>query len=410
MPALVTTQSIHPDLLPVVLQKFQKTLKLATRLGSPPPTIDVGGEYWTRKVVGGVRMIIERHLDVAVSCEPPRYAGWALKARLERADAGVIVQCVPGVVDLPERYRAHDGSCDHCHKRRRRLDTFVLQHDDGTWKCVGRNCVADFLGHNINFLAYFKTLDACAVDPDGDGHGRVEPSEYTIDAVKVIALLIRRDGFLSRAAAQIGNRTPTSSDVATVLSPPVGPGEAAAAARAFSREAWAAIKADANADQFARDVVAFWRDYNVRSDFDHNCRALLSADFLLYKHLGIACAAVNGYFRHLGQQSERARIAKASANSQYVGEVGARIELTLTVIKVFSFDTDFGRCHINKFIDGAGNVFVWKSSTRCREGDVEIGKATIKAHKEYGGVKETHIARFSLIPAKADAGQCPPSI
>lgn len=93
------------------------------------------------------------------------------------------------------------------------------------------------------------------------------------------------------------------------------------------------------------------------------------------------------------QQRREERIAADRAGSQHVGTIGARIELTLTVNKVFSFDSMYGMTHINICKDADGNVIVYKGSNSFEEGETVRVKATVKAHEERDGVAQTLIAR-----------------
>jgi len=53
---------------------------------------------------------------------------------------------------------------------------------------------------------------------------------------------------------------------------------------------------------------------------------------------------------------------------------------------------------LENFIDKDGNRFVWfnKSGKKLEKGKTYTGKATIKKHQEYKGIKQTVIARFAF--------------
>lgn len=87
------------------------------------------------------------------------------------------------------------------------------------------------------------------------------------------------------------------------------------------------------------------------------------------------------------------RIAADREGSRHVGTIGARVELTLNVGKVFSFDSIYGTTFINICKDADGNVIVYKGSNSFEEGETIRVKATIKAHEERDGVAQTLIAR-----------------
>jgi hypothetical protein len=99
-------------------------------------------------------------------------------------------------------------------------------------------------------------------------------------------------------------------------------------------------------------------------------------------------------------QRREERIAADRAISKHVGTVGERREFALTVNKVFSFESQYGRTFINICKDADGNVIVYKGSNGFEEGDALTLKATVKAHDEREGVKQTLIARPKILSEK----------
>jgi hypothetical protein len=97
--------------------------------------------------------------------------------------------------------------------------------------------------------------------------------------------------------------------------------------------------------------------------------------------------------RHAKAQQRREERLATDRNSQHIGTIGARLELTLRCEKVFSFEGFYGTTYINLCRDEANNVVVYKGSNAFQEGDTFRVKATIKAHEERDGVAQTLIAR-----------------
>lgn len=85
--------------------------------------------------------------------------------------------------------------------------------------------------------------------------------------------------------------------------------------------------------------------------------------------------------------------------SEYVGNAGDKLkQIELPLVFTTGYDTDFGYCVIHKFEDEAGNVLIWKTTSRA----LEAGKkyrfnATIKEHKEYNDTKQTILTRLTKI-------------
>lgn len=102
------------------------------------------------------------------------------------------------------------------------------------------------------------------------------------------------------------------------------------------------------------------------------------------------------------EDAKKAEYAKRDAGSLHVGIVGERREFTLTVQTIMVMESEYfptSYLHICKDTDG--NVLIYKGSKQLatERGAVISFKATIKAHDERMGVKQTKLARPALIVA-----------
>ena len=80
--------------------------------------------------------------------------------------------------------------------------------------------------------------------------------------------------------------------------------------------------------------------------------------------------------------------------SKFVGTVGQRIEVEVTVIKTIPIDGFYGTTILHNMIDEDGNVYVWFTSSRCwEEGTYHRIRGTVKEHKAYKGVNQTVLTR-----------------
>lgn len=123
--------------------------------------------------------------------------------------------------------------------------------------------------------------------------------------------------------------------------------------------------------------------------------------------------------RRLREEAERLE-AERKAKSEYFGEIGQKVDLTVTLIKEASFEIQsfrgFGTdtVRIFSFRDEEGHTFTWKTQgsvgwwtggkkwegayVRCEAGDKIRIKATIKAHNEYKDEKQTELLRVKAEP------------
>ena len=90
--------------------------------------------------------------------------------------------------------------------------------------------------------------------------------------------------------------------------------------------------------------------------------------------------------------------------SQYIGAVGDKLETTVTLTKIHTYETHFtyyGELnYIYKFKDTNGNTLIWKTSHK----DIEESKTykisgKIKEHSEYNGDKQTILTRCKITEA-----------
>ena len=82
------------------------------------------------------------------------------------------------------------------------------------------------------------------------------------------------------------------------------------------------------------------------------------------------------------------------SNSEYVGEIGDKIEKTFTVIRGITLNGYYGPSIMHIFEDENQNVYVWTTKAKnYPEGKVVTLRGTIKEHKEYKGTKQTVLTR-----------------
>lgn len=85
--------------------------------------------------------------------------------------------------------------------------------------------------------------------------------------------------------------------------------------------------------------------------------------------------------------------AEANAGSNYVGDVGQRMDFTLTVV----FTKELIGYYLNSLIDADGNNFMYFGGCLAEKGSTVTVRATIKRHQDYNGVKQTVISRPKVI-------------
>jgi hypothetical protein len=89
----------------------------------------------------------------------------------------------------------------------------------------------------------------------------------------------------------------------------------------------------------------------------------------------------------------------ARANSQFIGAVGDKVTVTITVERIVVIKSEFyGDNYITIAYDESGNVYTYKGKTNIgAKGETNTIKASIKAHVEYTGVQQTAIQRPKVL-------------
>lgn len=86
------------------------------------------------------------------------------------------------------------------------------------------------------------------------------------------------------------------------------------------------------------------------------------------------------------------------SDSEYVGEVGDRLEIVVTVDKAVELNGYYGRSTMHIMHDYEGNTIVWTTSAKnLVPGNEYTLRGTIKAHNTYKNEKQTILTRCTII-------------
>lgn len=82
------------------------------------------------------------------------------------------------------------------------------------------------------------------------------------------------------------------------------------------------------------------------------------------------------------------------SNSKYMGNVGERIEVELTVVKALALNGYYGASTMHIMEDADQNVYVWTTASKSwSEGTVHKVRGTVKEHKTYKNTQQTILTR-----------------
>lgn len=388
------------------------------------------------------RFTLRRFVLCEVEGKLPRVNGWAMRATIQHEEGGNILRTVPGFNEnLPLAYRTATTNCEHCGKDRRRNDTYVLQRNlteemealeaqwsdktapasviekldkmaAGEWKQVGRNCLADFIRSGdvsawAQMAEMLAGLDAeiSAFEEDGwEGGGSRGAIYYSaLELLTQVACCVRNDGFCSRTEAKNSFGKQATADHAMCFFDSKYVNKLSELDRAkYSPNPADKAKA-AEAIAWAQELPA-----DVTNDYLWNIRVVSHRENLTHRDSGLAASIISAYHRHMEKELQHKYERETSLNEHF-GTVGERKVFTLTVMGTKEIESHYGLTTLYKFRDSDGRTAIWFASG---EGDnLEIGgkytiKATVKAHRERDGWKETQLNRVQILLDHAALDAC----
>lgn len=379
-------------------EEIAKLNKRATKLKTDPIRLDIIETVTEKRRNDVIGFDYEQTFYIcSVTGEAPKLNGWSLIAVVEPVgDADNLVREIPGET-CPVEYRTARMTCDHCGEFRRRNAIFVLRHENGTHKQVGRNCMADFLGHAhpeaiLSKAEYIFTFDKLISEAGDEGWGSGGPLVVaTTNFVAVTAVVIRRLGWVPKSQAS-DFKAPTASiawDICT---------------RPHDRNVMDLIKKEniyaEEADIAAAEAAVKWAAEitNPSSTYLHDLSVCCKQNYVPYKLCGYVASVLTAHRRFLSDNQK-----VSTSTSKHIGEIDKR-ELFQGLKIVFTHDYISGGLYsqnrtLVKFVDPNGNVLVWHSSGRPDW--IEIGKtfdvkATVTKHSEYQGVAQTEVKRVNV--------------
>lgn len=379
-----------------VLQVIAERTESRCAVCSGPATFAMG---MCEAGCGGVA-VMRRLVDLELVADRPVLASWDFLATIEPMTGGNLIRQVPGA-DVAEGELAHwrTGAiaCDHCATARRRNETFIVRADGsdvavpaGTYRQVGRQCLVEFLGGQsptalLAAIGWPALVRGCA-DEEGAGGGWSSP---VFDPTRVLAwtaAACRIAGYISRKASEASGARTTGSFVIYLLMQQFGQGV----------QEWERLRAEylpTEADKARATAALAWaRSLAGVTDYEANIGLVARQNEIEHKHAGILASIIPAHARVIGDQVEQQ--SRNLGLSTHQGVIKDKIEIVLTVERVHTFETAFGPKHINTLRDAKGNCYVWKTGTvALTAGAVLTVAATIKAHAEYRGERQTELTR-----------------
>lgn len=339
-------------------------------------------------------------VDVDVEGEY-KILGWIFVASLEWVPEARtnLVKRVDNKLQIPECY-LNSTDCEHCHSNRDRKYTIVIYNEQtNEFKQVGRQCVKDYIGADVedylSYLSLFQSMQEWFSNLPKEGRTKEDAIFKTDDILAQTVEEVNHAGYVSQQTiANWYDRNgyddamcpleKTSSQIYKIMNKVTG-----YASYELVRPEYEVTDKTLSQVQNIKQFVDNLMDNN---EYIHNIKALFKTEYVDNSKLGLVVSAVGYYLRETAARVE----AEKESTSEYIGDIGDKIEFTSKPIVISSYENEYGVSVLYKFVDD-GNVIMWRTGKRL-DPDVEYTiKATIKEHSDFRNVKQTVVTRGKVL-------------
>lgn len=290
-------------------------------------------------------------------------------------------------VIIPEKYRTVKSTCEHCKSDRQRNKTVLLQDTNGNIKQIGTTCIKEYTGTDAaDIISIYSDIhDLLIEDLEADYERISHFPRYTetIDYLIACIQLIIEKGYIKESYRD--NR-PTKI------------------------EAWEIAGSDRVDNKYktiAEKVTNYFKTNTFTNDFLNNIKVYLSNGYT--KESGFIAYAYIAYQKQIEIENRIKAEKEKGQKSSHVGNVGDKIEITLTIEKRITTEYAYSAYnsttnYIYIMHDEDNNIYTWKTSTciyndknhPADTDDIVKLKGTIKAHNEYKESKQTELTRCKV--------------
>lgn len=305
-------------------------------------------------------------VDVSISCDSLICSkGWRTLAHIEHGEQGNIItafDCDP----LPIWYSLAPH-CDHCNTNRNRRETYIVQHESGLQKQVGKSCLKEYTGIAPETAVLFASVRDFLIE-DSVTYETASGAEKMYSTAQIIALAV--DSIAARGYVRSTEPGSTKAAIVEAMHKQTKPTEKAMK-KAQAIILWLSGLSD--------EVIGIERD----------CKPLALSQYCKFSHFGRLVYMPIAYDK--AQEHEAAEKV-----SEYVGIVGEKITFKAEKAALLtSWATVYGYTYLYKFTC-ENNVFIWFASHAVSVTDDMAITGTIKEHSTRDGVKQTILTRCKI--------------
>ena len=332
---------------------------------------------------------------------------WEFVASVDHFKGGNVIRKAITNLEIPDKYRYGDSYCEHCNTKRSRKNTYIVHNiKTGEFKQVGKSCLKDFTkGMSIEQVTFMLSLRDLFEEAEDQVYSPSFSSNKfyfnTKEILKYGAETVRLFGYV-KSKYEDGTENYESTKNRTL---DFWRYESGNFLSKYDKEKVEKLKTETNFDpnsieaqELMQNAIMWITEKEATNDFLHNLKVLVSEPYITYQNVGILLALYPAYLK---EKRKEEKISKEKSQSQWIGNVGDRIEI---FISNFDCLTSWANSYngydnvvtyLYKLIDLQGNVFLWKTQNFLE--NVSKIKGTIKGHEEYKGIKDTVLTRCKVI-------------
>lgn len=331
--------------------------------------------------------------DYEVTTDRVSAAGWHIVGTIQATTDGEknYVSTNDATLNRADYERVNPYQCQHCKTARHRNQTYLIRHDNGGIKQVGRNCLIELAhGESLAQIEFQALIFERLADEDGgvwnDGQGR--GAVGCVRAVDCVALA-------EALRQEAGRWTPNQYDRNT--GEVIEPGTQRQAAMMIRMQQiqprHAAIMQELQPE--AARILAEVADLTPTPGDEFEASIIYAAGFEYVPEARAGLVAYAGEFL----RRYKAKKDAPPVVSEYIAIVGERVQLDgLKLIFTTTIEGSYGTSWLYKFNDHKGRAVVYFAS---RPMDLTAGEtvnlmASIKRHEERDGIKQTTITRAKI--------------
>lgn len=282
-----------------------------------------------------------------------------------------LIYIVKKGIKLDKKYKTIKSNCEHCNINRKRNKTVLLQDIKGNIIQIGTTCLKDFTGiEGIDVIKNYTDIEDIIIKYSGmsvnDTYIKntkfVNTKEYLGNCIKEI----KENGYIKEETKE---------------------------------NAWNNLKINKIEKIFlneAEKVIKYFKNMKIKNnDFLENIKLNVTEEYT--RKSGFVAYSYIAMQEQIEKENKEKIRQEENKKSNYIGNIKDKIEIKVTVVNSFRYETEYGINYINIFKDAQGNIYKWNTSKFFKNDKKMILAGTIKAHEKYDGQKQNVLTRCTEI-------------